>query len=859
MKTTEKASRFAFGNVFSLLVLGLAISSSGFAQQGGTILGTVTDPSGAIVPGVQISIIDTDTNQSRNIASGSSGDYVAPDLQIGHYILRAQPAGFKAFEQKDIVLNVGDRERIDIKLEVGSAQETVTVEANAIAVQSESGEVSDVITGQQVTQLATNGRSIYSLAALTAGASSNQSDLNIPTSTGGDAGVSFNGMRENHNLWIIDGGEASDRGGAGGMDVMPSVDSVAEFRAQTSNYSSEYGLSSAATMTLAIKSGTKDFHAGAWEFNRNDAFDAGNYVNKANSQPTPELRFNTYGFNVGGPVFIPKVYNKKRDRTFFFYNMEWRKLIQGGNVNTTVPPTSEYGGNFGSTLLTVPSASQLSSSLLAKFASFGLRPGQTFSQIPTGLLDPNAQVLLKAGIFPAANGNGTQFVGGNKLPTNLREEIIRVDHRFSEKFSIFGHWIQEAVDQRYGTSQWSGDNVPTIGTQFTNPGYHAVVHATWSITPSLLNEIGYNQNGNTLTLAPSGIYARPSGLSIPELFAGNNENRLPSVNLSKTGTNYDVSSWPWHNKADDYQVRDDLSWVRGSHQFKMGASWALYKKVQDLFGQTQGAFTFNGQYTGNDFADFLLGLSNQYTELAVQDKGYWNNVSPAAYFQDNWKVNARLTLNLGIRWDGIPHTYEANNRMSNFYPGLYNFASAPVFADNSGLSISPNSPGLGTSPNPILKGQQFYLNGIGIAGQNGIPNGLVKDHWLQLWTTHWVCLRARCRREDRGSRRIRHHVRTHSGERYVQCRSKPAVQRECDIPKCCSFESQSEPAIGNYTHGAHPGWQHHRTCVHGLQEPGEFPIQCGSATATLARLSRVRQLCWQSESPPKRLSRDQSA
>ena len=220
----------------------------------------------------------------------------------------------------------------------------------------------------------------------------------------------------------------------------------------------------------------------------------------------------------------------------------------------------------------------------------------------------------------------------------------------------------------------------------------------------------------------------PAASAIPELFSGNNLNRIPSINLAgSTGTNYDVASWPWHNKADDYQIRDDVSWTKGAHQFKFGGSWALYKKMQDLFGNTQGGFSFNGKYTGNDFADFLLGYANSYTELAVQDHGNWNNVSWAVYVQDNWRVNSRLTLNLGLRWDGIPHTYEANNRGSNFYPELYDPAKAAIILPDG--TISPSSPGLGTSPNPILAGLQFYLNGIGIAGQNGISNGLVKNYW----------------------------------------------------------------------------------------------------------------------------------
>jgi hypothetical protein len=710
-----------------LLLLVFAFTAS---AQEATIVGTVYDPSGAAVPNVNITVTSTQTGQARSIKTSESGQYVVPNLNIGRYTVRAEAPGFKAAEQKDIGLQVGDRQRVDLKLEVGSATESVQVEGSALTVQTESGEVSDVITGQQVAQLATNGRSVYSLAMLTPGASSNMSDFQTPTSTGGDATVAFNGMRQNHNLWTIDGGEASDRGGAGGMDVMPSVDSIAEFRVMTSNYSAEYGLSSAATMTMAIKSGTKDFHAGAWEFLRNDALNANDFFfNRAGKTEKPELRFNTYGFNAGGPVVLPG-YNKKRDRTFFFYNMEWRKLIQGGNFNQQVPLSSAYGGVIpSSTPIHVPAADQVSPDLLAKFTAAGLAPGQAFpnNTIPANLLDPNSQALLKAGIFPAPT-SGNRFVGGNKLPTNLREEIVRVDHRFSDRFWVFGHLIKEQVSQTYGTSQWTGDNVPTVGTLFGNPAYHAVLRATNSISPALLNEVAFNTNGNQLSLTPVGIFARPSGFSVPELFAGNNANRIPQVNLAgSTGTNYDVGSWPWYNKADDYQIRDDLSWTRGSHQLKFGGSWALYKKVQDLFGNTQGGFNFNGRYTGNDFADFLIGYANSYTELALQDHGDWNNVSWAAYLQDNWRVNSRLTLNLGLRWDGIPHTYEANNRGSNFYPNLYDPAKRAVILPDG--TISPNSPGLGTSSNPVLSGLQFYLNGIGIAGQNGISKGLVNNYW----------------------------------------------------------------------------------------------------------------------------------
>jgi len=722
--------------VFLMCVLLGALAIPAYAQDA-TIVGTVTDPTGAAVPNAAITLTNVETGQVRQSSSNNVGQFVVPELRIGHYTVRVQVAGFKVVEQKDVVLAVGDRLRLDFKLEIGTAQEQVTVEATPIAVQSDSGEISDVITGQQITQLSTNGRSIYSLAALTPGASSIMADAQLAVPVGGDANVSFNGNRMAHNIYLIDGGEDLDRGGAGTISVMPSVDAIAEFRTLTANYSADYGLSSAATLTMVFRSGEKQFHATAWEFLRNDKLDARNFFGGATKN---ERRLNVFGFNIGGPVTFGSIYNKEREKTFFFYNMEWRRQVLGGLLNQVVPPTSAYGGNFGSTSIHTPCSNQLSAAEAARFTGAGLALSTCTSSgavttavpfpsntIPSSLLDANAKVLLAAGIFPAQN-NGSAFRGGNNAPTNVREEIIRIDHRFTDKFSVFGHWVDDAILQTYGTTMWSGDNVPSIGNTFGNPSYSGVIHSVYSISPTLVNELAFNYNGNRINILPVGIYAKPSGLTTPELFPGNADNRMPGIQLSgSTGTNYSANWVPWVNKADDYQIREDLSWTKGSHQLKMGASWALYKKIQDLFAPTQGAFSFNGSYTGNDFADFLLGYSNSYQEYALQDHGYWNNVSWAMYLQDNWRVNKRLTLNLGLRWDGAPHTYEANNRMANFVPSLYSSANMPIFLPDG--TISSSSPGLGTSPNPLLAGMKFYLNGVGITGQNGVPKGMVNNHW----------------------------------------------------------------------------------------------------------------------------------
>jgi hypothetical protein len=730
--------------VFVFLLV-TALSALG---QEATIVGTVTDPSGAAVPNVAITITHVETAEKRSSVTNDSGQYVVSALPIGHYNIGTKASGFGPVDKFNIVLNVNDRTRVDFTLKVGTTQENVTVEANAVAVQTDSSDVSSVMTGQQVAELGTNGRSVYSLYALAPGASGIQADLVIPTPVSGDNNVSVNGQRAGHNLQMLDGSENLDRGGTG-ASVMPSIDAIAEFRSLDSNYSAEYGLTSAATLTNVIKSGGKQFHASAWEFGRNDALDARNYFNPVPS-PVAELRFNVYGFNAGGQVPLWKDHP-----TFFFYNMEWRSIVQGGLTNQTVPLASEYpdaGGpgtgvvvpstlpNGKSSIITVPTGIvSLFTNCPGGLPPAGIVPGQPFpnNTIPDCMLDSNAQALLAAGIFPKPT-SGAQFIGGNNSPTTVREEIARVDHQFTSKFSVFGHWVSEQVSQTYGTTQWSDDNVPTVSDVFGNPSYSAVVHTTYVISPTLLNEVAFNYNGNRINIIPQGLVKAPSDFTFNRLFTGPNlGDRIPGVYLNgTTGSTY-TSNWtPWTNAANDYQLRDDLSWTKGAHQLKFGFSWALYKKVQTYFADTQGTFRFNGSYTGNDFADFALGDAAQYEEDAVQSAGHWNNVSWAAYVQDNWRISHRLTLNLGLRWDGAPHTYEANQQSANFYPNLYNRAEAATFDTAGNICSGPAdpgctaaSPGLGTSANPILAGLQFYTNGIGIGGVGGIPKGLANNYW----------------------------------------------------------------------------------------------------------------------------------
>ena len=502
-----------------LVILGFGSALFLSAQEKATILGTVSDPTGSVVPGVKVTITNTGTSQVRAIETNNSGAYVMPDLSIGSYSVRAEAPGFKTYERTGVTLNVSDTVRIDVPMQVGDAKESVTVEAAAVAVQSDSSEVSDLISGRQVSQLAINGRNIAQLATLTPGASADLPDFNLPISVGSSAGISFNGQRAEHNVWMIDGGENYDRGCGGCMTVMPSVDALAEFKTLTSNSSADFGIGTGGTMNMAFKSGARDFHGSAYEFFRNDAMDANNYFANLNGSQKPELRYNIYGFNIGGPVFIPKLYNKDRKKTFFFLNQEWRKIVQGSQIFAPAVPEAQRNGDF----------SGLSSPILCQDqrprAAGKVRrsgpharqsvPRQCDSRVPDR---SQRQALFSTGAMPLPNAAGNNFSGSRGVPVDVPETILRVDHYFTSKLSVMAHMIHDGTDYQTATSLWSSGTYPTLGTNFKNPSWSAVVKMTHTISPTLLNEVAYNFNGNTITLTPVGVYQKPAGWSVQEFF-----------------------------------------------------------------------------------------------------------------------------------------------------------------------------------------------------------------------------------------------------------------------------------------------------------------------------------------------------
>ncbi|MGA8529074.1 MAG: carboxypeptidase-like regulatory domain-containing protein, partial [Acidobacteriaceae bacterium] len=309
------------------------------AQENATINGTVTDASGAVVANARLTLTNTATSVVRAEVSNSVGAYRFGNVGIGTYDLTATAPGFQTFTKTGIVVNVSQTLEEDVAFKVGSATQTVSVQAEALQTQTETSEVSTLISGQQVEQLATNGRNVTALAALGLGVTNN-----LPEFSGVDAltsanGISFNGTRTEHNIYLLDGAEQNDRGCGGCFMNLPSQESIAEFQTLDSNYQPDYGIGSGGTILLVLKSGTKDYHGELYEFNRNTDYNANDYFVKKSGKPRPTFQLNEPGGNIGGPLWIPHVYNENRNRTFFFWNEEWRRLIQGSSpaVANTIP------------------------------------------------------------------------------------------------------------------------------------------------------------------------------------------------------------------------------------------------------------------------------------------------------------------------------------------------------------------------------------------------------------------------------------------------------------------------------------------------------------------------------------------
>ncbi|MGH9400622.1 MAG: carboxypeptidase regulatory-like domain-containing protein, partial [Terriglobia bacterium] len=426
----QEASRFRLlrmnAGKFLLLLpaLFLVVGCLGLqAQDLGSIAGTVTDPSGAAMPGVTITVTNQlRGNVVRTLTTNSAGSYAVPDLPASTYSLRAEKTGFTAALHSDLVLNVRSQVRVDFQLTVGAVTQQVTVTAPSVHLQTENGAESQEITGKHVAEIDTDGRNFIQLATLVPGASGQSlvGSLNVPVGVTANAGINFNGERQAHNVFSVDGQENYDRGCGGCIEIVPDQDAIAQFNVLTSSASSDVGAGSGGNVQLILKSGTSQYHGEVFEFNRNTSFDAGNFFTNSANKPKPKLDINNFGFNIGGPIALPGHAKK----TFFFAELDWRKWIQGNTYTPNAPLAAWTTGDF----------SKSSPVILDKTKPVACPGGGTCYQpflgnvIPGGtggMLNANALLLAQPNfIFNSANNpNGSaQFIGSASAPINVNEQ-----------------------------------------------------------------------------------------------------------------------------------------------------------------------------------------------------------------------------------------------------------------------------------------------------------------------------------------------------------------------------------------------------------------------------------------------------
>ncbi|MGO8759860.1 MAG: carboxypeptidase regulatory-like domain-containing protein [Terracidiphilus sp.] len=750
------------------------VGTRAFAQANSEITGIVTDSTGAVVPDASVVLTNPGTAYTRVTTSGSNGLFDFAGLNPGNYNLTVTSKGFKTYTQSGIVVNVSGTFRVDAKLTIGAESTTVTVQADALTVQTDSNVVSTLITAEDITSLATENRNIVNLAALGMGVSSELPDNNSLGAFGANFSIEFNGLREAHNIWLIDGGESADRGGGGGTQIQPSQDAIAEFQMMTSNYPPDYGISSGATISMSLKSGTRDFHGAAWEENRATAYNANSFFNKYNgaTNARPATHYNIYGFNVGGPIYIPKVYNSNKNKAFFFFNQEWRKTSAVATSNnatipkadvpvsgtdlTYVDPTYAAAHGAGFTWLQVPNVGPTTDYAVNGLGT--LTPNGCFQgvkaldsvsgkmlcpagqKIPHGLFDSNGVTYLASGVLPLPNVGSTDYnVASVPLPQKVEDTVVRGDYRFNDKWALLVHYIGDHQNQNYGQPElgWCGCNYNTLTSILSSPAHSATAKLTGAIKPNLLLEVSMNYDGNGAdivpsanTFVPSGWFGTTAGTMRPVVTAYTIGRKIwPGMGFGNTlggGKTEDTATEPYHNAAQDYSPKVDVSYTTGKHQFKFGFSYNRYTKNQMLYGDAQGDYSW-GQLSGNTLMDVLLGLPSSYTQTQSAPIRHYANNTPSVYAQDNWHITPRFSLQLGLRYDALPHTWERQNLLGNFNQSTYQTGagSAPIW--NADGTINSASPTLYT-----FNGIPAYINGTNLAGVDGYPKGVVTNDYRTL-------------------------------------------------------------------------------------------------------------------------------
>ena len=712
------------------LTLALSFSSVASAQDTGYISGTVTDKSGAAVAGAEIVIKNVGGSVTRTTVSNGEGAYVVPGLAGDTYDLIVTAKGFQKFTATKVVLSVAEKARIDVMLTVGAITEEVIVTGESVAqVETTSSEIGTTISGKQVNELELNGRNFTKLVNLTPGVVDQTGQDEGQVGVNGNVNYSINGGRVEYNNWEIDGGDNMDNGSNTTLNVYPNLEAIAEFKVLTSNYGAQYGRNGSGTVEVETKSGTSAFHGSAFYYGRNEAFNARGWAEGEDpSAPKAQYRKHDWGYTFGGPIFIPNHYNSDKKKTFFFWSQEWRRQSDPTTYNQNVPSDAERGGNFSD--VCSPVANVIDAD---EFPDCPVNPatGLRFANDTLTGIDPNSQFLLA--ILPQANGtNGgfPSFQTSVSLPTTWREELIRVDHNITDNQRLTFRYIHDSWSTVTPTPLWgNGSSFPNINTDFVGPGTSFVARLNSNFTPTLLNEFVASYTADHIFLNSVGPVELPAGYAGGSLFPNGLDGKLPSYTVNSGnayggGFQVDTGYFPWKNANPTYTYRDNLTKIVGNHTLLMGAYFAAAQKNQQNSLYTQGILQFDVSSpltTGNAFADLLQGNIFSVTQAERSFLFYDRYKILEPYFQDDWRISKRLTLNLGLRWSFFGRYQERYNQEYGLSPSLFDPAAAPI--------IDADGSQTGTE-GALVPGIGNVFNGYIQCGVGGAPKGCLENKYM---------------------------------------------------------------------------------------------------------------------------------
>jgi len=705
----------------------LVLNVSGLLAQTGQISGSVRDATGAFVPGAQVTITNQATGVSHPGETNSAGEFILPSLTAGTYEVKAESKGFQPTTQRDVVLQVGGRARVEITLQVAATTTTVEVTGTLTSIETETAALSGVVTGTQILNLALPARNFVALAGLIPGAAPSNSLNTDAVGVLGNVEWSFNGGRTVYNTWEVDGGNNSDRGSNSTLNTYPSLDSIAEFRVSTSNYGADVGQHSGAYISVSTKSGARDFHGSAYEFLRNDKLNANNFfTNRQTLGSVPERnphKRNEYGYTIGGPFYIPGAYNTAKDKTFFFWSQAWRKFRDSSVVSRLVPTLRQRNGDFSDCL---QGHANFNQALVDDGCTFPGNADAVTGMLPS--LEPNGVELMDA-FIPLPNSGAYNYIASASTPVDWRQEQIRVDHNFSDRTRLFVRYTQDAWDTITPNALWAWSDLDTVKTAFGGPGKSAVLNFAHSFTPSLFSEfiMAYTVDHIDLRVQPgptsvSGTLERSSSFNGPHIFPEHDGNPyLPS--LAVCGGSQACLGQTWwfdygpYNSNPIITWKENMTWIKGKHTIKFGAYVERFRKNEQFGGgPTQGYATFaswGSNTTGNAVADMLSGVMQSYTEGNAFGKGYYRSTNFEPYIQDDWKVTPKLTINLGVRYYLFTRNRERFLQQSGFYPNLFDPLRAPE-RDADGFLIR------GSGDIFTSDGRFTFGNGLVQCGQGGI-------------------------------------------------------------------------------------------------------------------------------------------